>query len=299
VPHGPDVPQDLDAARARHDELTRTIRDARYRYYVLSDPPMTDAEFDALFHELLALEEVSPEPRHRLLAVAAGGRAGRHRLPAGRHPQPMLSLDNAFSREELVAWADRVAKRLGDDAAPLAFVCELKIDGVAIDLLYRDGVLERAATRGDGVTGEDVTAQVATIDDVPYRLQVDDPPTLLEVRGEVYYPLDAFDAMNAARIDRGEEAFMNPRNGASGRAAAEGPGGHPAAAAVGVVPRPRRRRGAHLRHPQRRRCRGCATPVCRPRSRRPCSRTSTRCGVSSNAGPVSATRCPTRSTASS
>jgi DNA ligase (NAD+) len=216
VPDGPDVPQDLDVARARHDELTRTIRDARYRYYVLSDPPMTDAEFDARFNELLALEEVHPN----LVTASSPSRLVGAPLdtafPPARHPQPMLSLDNAFSREELEGWAERVTRRLGEDADEVAFVCELKIDGVAIDLLYRDGVLERAATRGDGVTGEDVTPQVATIDDVPYRLQVDDPPTLLEVRGEVYYPLDAFDAMNAARIDRGEEAFMNPRNGASG-----------------------------------------------------------------------------------
>jgi DNA ligase (NAD+) len=216
VPHGPDVPQDLDAARARHDELARTLRDARYRYYVLSDPPMTDAEFDTQFQELLALEEAHPNLVTASSPSQLVGAPVDTAFPPARHPQPMLSLDNAFSREELVAWADRVTKRLGDDAGEVAFVCELKIDGVAIDLLYRDGVLERAATRGDGVTGEDVTAQVATIDDVPYRLRVDDPPTLLEVRGEIYYPLDAFDAMNAARIDRGEEAFMNPRNGASG-----------------------------------------------------------------------------------
>jgi DNA ligase (NAD+) len=216
VPHGPDVPQDLDAARARHDELARTLRDARYRYYVLSDPPMTDAEFDTQFQELLALEEAHPNLVTASSPSQLVGAPVDTAFPPARHPQPMLSLDNAFSREELVAWADRVTKRLGDDAGEVAFVCELKIDGVAIDLLYRHGVLERAATRGDGVTGEDVTAQVATIDDVPYRLRVDDPPTLLEVRGEIYYPLDAFDAMNAARIDRGEEAFMNPRNGASG-----------------------------------------------------------------------------------
>jgi DNA ligase (NAD+) len=210
------VDEDLDAARARHDELSRTIRDARYRYYVLSDPPVTDAEFDELFRELLTLEERHPSLVTPSSPTQQVGAPIDTAFPPARHPQPMLSLDNAFSRDELVAWAERVTRRLGDDADRVRFVGELKIDGVAIDLLYRGGVLERAATRGDGVTGEDVTAQVATIDDVPYRLQVDDPPTLLEVRGEVYYPLDAFDAMNAARIERGEEAFMNPRNGASG-----------------------------------------------------------------------------------
>ncbi|MTV27016.1 NAD-dependent DNA ligase LigA [Nitriliruptoraceae bacterium ZYF776] len=209
------VRSDAAAARDRHDELTRAIRDARYRYYVLSDPVMTDAEFDARFQELLALEEAHPSlvtPRSPSQQVGAPLDSA---FPPAVHPEPMLSLDNAFSREELEAWVQRVRRGLGEDVTP-RFTCELKIDGVAIDLVYRDGVLERAATRGDGTTGEDVTAQVATIDDVPYRLHLDDPPTLLEVRGEIYYPLDAFERMNAQRIERGEEAFMNPRNAASG-----------------------------------------------------------------------------------
>jgi DNA ligase (NAD+) len=129
----------------------------------------------------------------------------------------MLSLDNAFSREELEAWAQRVERGLaGDTGSEVAYVCELKIDGVGINLVYRDGRLETAATRGNGTVGEDVTAQILTIDDVPYRLHVEEVPSLLEVRGEVYYPLEAFEQMNAARIERGEEAFMNPRNAASG-----------------------------------------------------------------------------------
>jgi DNA ligase (NAD+) len=217
---GTSVPADLAAARARHDELTRVIRDARYRYYVLSDPPMTDAEFDERFQELLDLEATHPSlvsPASPSQQVGAPVDAA---FPPYRHPQPMLSLDNAFSREELDAWAQRVERGLasaaGGDEAEVAYVCELKIDGVGINLIYRDGLLETAATRGDGTVGEDVTAQVLTIDDVPYRLQVDEVPTLLEVRGEVYYPLEAFEAMNAARIERGEAAFMNPRNGASG-----------------------------------------------------------------------------------
>jgi DNA ligase (NAD+) len=207
---------DLAAARARHDELAREIRDARYRYYVLSDPPMTDAEFDARFHELLELEAAHPSlvtPASPSQQVGAPTDAA---FPPYRHPQAMLSLDNAFSREELDAWAQRVERGLGEDAGDVGFVCELKIDGVAINLVYRDGLLEAAATRGDGTVGEDVTAQVLTIADVPYRLQVDEVPELLEVRGEVYYPLEAFATMNAARIERGEAAFMNPRNGASG-----------------------------------------------------------------------------------
>ncbi|MFA9430437.1 NAD-dependent DNA ligase LigA [Egicoccus sp. AB-alg2] len=209
------VPTDLAEARRRHDELSRTVRDARYRYYVLSDPPMTDAEFDALFQQLVALEDAHPALVTSNSPTQQVGAPVDTAFAPFRHLQPMLSLDNAFSREELEAWAQRVERGLHADDR-LAYVCELKIDGVAINLVYRDGVLTTAATRGDGTVGEDVTAQVATIDAVPYRLAADDPPAVLEVRGEVYYPLEAFEAMNAARIERGEEAFMNPRNAASG-----------------------------------------------------------------------------------
>jgi DNA ligase (NAD+) len=210
------VPEDARDARARHDELARVLRDARYRYDVLSDPPMTDAEYDALFRELEALEAAHPRlvtassPTQRVGTPPSGA------FPPFQHLQPMLSLDNAFSREELDAWAERVRRGLGPDAAAARFTCELKIDGVAINLVYRDGVLATGATRGNGTVGEDVTAQVLTVEDVPYRLDLADPPALLEVRGEVYYPLAAFEAMNEDRIERGEAAFMNPRNAASG-----------------------------------------------------------------------------------
>ncbi|MEX2625670.1 MAG: NAD-dependent DNA ligase LigA, partial [Ilumatobacteraceae bacterium] len=209
------VPTDFAAARRRHDEVARIVRDARYRYYVLSDPPLTDAEFDARFQELLALEDAHPSLVTSNSPTQQIGAPVDTAFPPFRHLQPMLSLDNAFSREDLDAWAQRIARGLPDDAEP-AFVCELKFDGVAINLVYRHGVLATAATRGDGTVGEDVTAQIATIDAIPYRLDVDDAPAVLEVRGEVYYPLEAFEAMNAARIERGEEAFMNPRNAASG-----------------------------------------------------------------------------------
>ena len=204
----------FERARERHDELTREIRDARYRYYVLSDPPMTDAEFDARFAELLELEEQHPSLVTPSSPSRQVGAPVDTAFPPFTHLQPMLSLDNAFSDEELRAWAQRVERGLpGED---LAYVCELKIDGVGINLVYRDGLLATAATRGDGTVGEDVTAQVLTIAGVPYRLATEDPPAVLEVRGEVYYPLEAFEQMNAARIERGEEAFMNPRNAASG-----------------------------------------------------------------------------------
>jgi DNA ligase (NAD+) len=238
-----EVPDTLEAARARHDELVRLIRDARYRYYVLSDPTLTDAEFDERWNELLAVEDAWPSlvtPQSPSQQVGAPIDSA---FPPFRHLQPMMSLDNAFDRDELVAWAERVRRRLAATAVveegeaadvdeveeeldvaaadavldePVRFVCELKIDGVAINLVYRDGALATGATRGDGVVGEDVTAQILTLDDVPYRLTVDDPPAVIEVRGEVYYPLEAFGRMNADRIERGEPAFMNPRNGASG-----------------------------------------------------------------------------------
>jgi DNA ligase (NAD+) len=239
----PAVPTTFDDARTRHDELARVVRDARYRYYVLSDPAMPDAEFDALWAELLAIEEAHPALVTSSSPSQQVGAPVDSAFPPFRHLEPMMSLDNAFDRDELVAWSERVRRRLAatrvveEGAAsdvdeveeelavaeaeevldePVRFLCELKIDGVAINLVYRDGVLATGATRGDGTVGEDVTAQISTLADVPYRLTVDDPPTVIEVRGEVHYPTDAFETMNADRIERGEPAFMNPRNGASG-----------------------------------------------------------------------------------
>jgi DNA ligase (NAD+) len=203
------------AARARHDALARTIRDARYRYYVLSEPPMSDAAFDALLQELEALEAAHPDLRTPASPTQQVGAPIDTAFAPLRHLEPMGSLDNAFDRAEVEAWAERVRRGLGTDA-PVRYTCERKIDGVAIDLVYRDGVLVTAATRGDGVVGEDVTAQVLTIADVPYRLTLDPVPALLEVRGEVHLPLAAFAALNADRIEAGEPAFMNPRNAASG-----------------------------------------------------------------------------------
>lgn len=203
-------------ARRRHDELSRLIRDARYRYYVLSEPSITDAAFDASLRELEALEADHPALVHAGSPTQQVGAPVDTAFAAVEHLMPMLSLDNAFDRDEIEAWAARVRRGLGEDSTPVRYVCERKIDGVAIDLVYRDGVLAGAATRGDGTTGEDVTTQVMTIADVPYRLDVADPPAIVEIRGEVHLPLDAFDRMNRARIEAGEPAFMNPRNAASG-----------------------------------------------------------------------------------
>ena len=201
--------------RERHDELARLVRDARYRYYVLSEPPMSDAAFDAALAELESLEREHPGLATASSPTRQVGAPVDAAFAPIVHLEPMGSLDNVFDRAELEAWGARVLRGL-DEGEEVRWVCELKVDGVAIDLVYLDGVLATAATRGDGVTGEDVTAQVLTIRSVPYRLALEAPPAVLEVRGEVYFPLADFAAMNAARIEAGEAAFMNPRNAASG-----------------------------------------------------------------------------------
>ncbi len=213
----------IAAARRRHDELTRAIRDARYRYYVLSDPAMSDASFDAALRELEAIEAEHPALVHDGSPSQQVGAPVDAAFAPVEHLTPMLSLDNAFDRGEVDAWVARVQRGLGPDEE-VRFLCERKIDGVAVDLVYRRGVLAVAATRGDGTTGEEVTAQVLTMDDVPYRLAVTDPPEVVEVRGEIHLPLDAFAQMNAERIEAGQAAFMNPRNAASGALRQKDPG---------------------------------------------------------------------------
>ena len=206
---------DLAAARTRHDELSRLIRDARYRYYVLSDLAMPDVEFDALLHELEAIEEAHPALQTPDSPTQQVGAPGDLAFPPWEHLEAMQSLDNVFSEADLRAWADRVRRGLPAGAA-VRWACELKIDGTAISCVYRDGVLAVGATRGTGSVGETVTQQLLTLDDVPYRLADDEPPSVIEVRGEVYYPVEKFNRMNEERIERGEAAFMNPRNAASG-----------------------------------------------------------------------------------
>ena len=209
------APKDLEGARARHDVLSRAVRDARYRYYVLSDLAMSDAEFDELLRELEALEERFPVLRTPDSPTQQVGAPLDEAFPPFEHLEPMQSLDNVFSETDLRAWADRVRRGLPPDAA-VRWACELKIDGTAISCVYRGGVLAVGATRGTGTVGETVTTQLLTLDDVPYRLAGDDCPAVIEIRGEVYYPIEKFNQMNAARIERGEAAFMNPRNAASG-----------------------------------------------------------------------------------
>ncbi|MCB2174851.1 MAG: NAD-dependent DNA ligase LigA [Actinomycetales bacterium] len=206
-------PADLDARR-RWAELAEQIREHQFAYYVRDAPTVSDGEYDALLRDLTALEEVHPELRTPDSPTQTVGGTFSTEFATVAHAEQMLSLDNAFSAEELTAWTERVHRDL--EGAPLHWLCELKIDGLAIALLYEDGRLVRAATRGDGRTGEDVTLNVRTIDGVPARLAGQDVPERIEVRGEVYFPVADFEALNAARVAAGEAPFANPRNSAAG-----------------------------------------------------------------------------------
>ena len=200
---------------ARAAELRAAIAHHNERYHVLDDPEVTDAEYDALVRELRALESEHPDLVVPDSPTGQVGAAPSSLFAPVTHHVPMMSLDNAFSADELRAWADRLTKQVPDDTR---FECELKIDGLAISLLYRDGRFVQAATRGDGTTGEDVTANVATIAAIPHRLDpaVGPPPEVLEVRGEVYMPIPAFEDLNRRQDEAGDKRFVNPRNSAAG-----------------------------------------------------------------------------------
>jgi DNA ligase (NAD+) len=204
------------AARERHQVLVEEVEDARWRYYVLDDPTISDADFDRRLRELEELEERHPELRTPDSPTQTVGGAVSTDFAAVDHRQPMESLDNAFTEAELDAWYARLEK---DGVAAPALLCELKVDGLAINLLYQDGRLTRALTRGDGRTGEDVTPNVKTIASVPHRLtgSAEHPvPALVEVRGEVFLPGEAFARLNASMVDAGKPMFANPRNAAAG-----------------------------------------------------------------------------------
>ena len=203
-------------ARERHSELSEQVEDARWRYYVLDTPTLSDADFDARLRELEGLEEEFPELRTPDSPTQKVGGAVSTEFTAVDHLQRMESLDNAFSFEELGAWYSRIL-RDGIDAPDL--LCELKVDGLAINLLYEEGRLVRALTRGDGRTGEDVTPNVKTIASVPHRLSGTDDhpvPALVEVRGEVFLPTEAFERLNDSMVEAGKAMFANPRNAAAG-----------------------------------------------------------------------------------
>ncbi|MCV7351431.1 NAD-dependent DNA ligase LigA [Mycobacterium parmense] len=203
--------------RRHWQELADEVRAHQFRYYVKDAPIVSDAEFDAMFNELLALEERHPELRVADSPTQLVGGAGfATDFTEAAHLERMLSLDDVFDSDELAAWSARVENEIGRDPH---YLCELKIDGVALSLVYRDGRLERAATRGDGRVGEDVTLNARTIDDVPERLSGSDEfptPALLEVRGEVFFLLADFEALNASLVQEGKAPFANPRNSAAG-----------------------------------------------------------------------------------
>jgi DNA ligase (NAD+) len=202
----------LDEARQRHAELSEKLRDAQYRYYVLDAPTVADIEYDTDMRALEALEEQFPELRTPDSPTQNVGGGLSTLFTPVEHLERLLSLDNVFSEEEFAAWTERAA-RLGG-AGP--YLCELKIDGLAIDLVYERGRLARAATRGDGRTGEDVTLNVRTIKSVPDRLTGDGVPEVLEVRGEVFLPEAAFVRLNESLQEAGKPAFANPRNAGAG-----------------------------------------------------------------------------------
>jgi len=205
-----------EAAREEHRLLAEEVEDARWRYYVLDDPALDDADFDQRLRRLEALEEAHPELRTPDSPTQKVGGAVSTDFTARDHRQRMESLDNAFSFEELEQWHARLAR---DGVEAPALLCELKVDGLAINLLYEDGRLTRALTRGDGRTGEDVTPNVKTIDSIPHRLTGTDEfpvPASVEVRGEVFLPVEAFERLNVAMTDAGKPVFANPRNAAAG-----------------------------------------------------------------------------------
>jgi DNA ligase (NAD+) len=207
----------MTAVQERAAELRDQIEYHNHRYYVLDDPVIGDDAYDALLDELRAIEAEHPELRTPDSPTQRVGGAPVSKLEKVTHLQPMLSLANARSEEELRAWVARMRSHLareGIENPEFAFVCEPKIDGLAISLVYRDGMLERGATRGNGEIGEDVTHNLRTIPSIPLR--IDDAPALLEVRGEVYMSLSDFAALNERRAEQGLSTFMNPRNSAAG-----------------------------------------------------------------------------------
>ncbi|GAA4571321.1 NAD-dependent DNA ligase LigA [Planotetraspora kaengkrachanensis] len=201
-------------ARERHAQLVESLEDAGWRYYVLDSPTVSDAEYDGWMRDIKALEEEFPSLQTPDSPTQKVGSPISTEFAAVAHLQRMESLDNAFNDADLAGWQARAERLAETDPAP--YLCELKIDGLAIALVYEKGRLTRAATRGDGRTGEDVTPNVRTIADVPQRLVGDDVPDLLEVRGEVFLPVEGFKKLNEQLMDAGRAPFANPRNSAAG-----------------------------------------------------------------------------------
>ena len=206
---------DLVEARAKVNELHKLLNQANHAYYVLDDPSLPDAEYDRLFRELSSIESTHPE---LLTANSPTQRVGAEPLAKFEqvtHEVAMLSLDNAFDDSDMVDFDRRVADRLGVQE-DIAYACEPKLDGIAVSLLYENGLLVRAATRGDGSTGENITQNIRTVASIPLKLLGKDHPPILEVRGEVYMPKNSFEALNEKARLKDEKTFVNPRNAAAG-----------------------------------------------------------------------------------
>ncbi|MER7719200.1 NAD-dependent DNA ligase LigA [Streptomyces flaveolus] len=201
-------------AREKHVQLAEQIEEHRFRYYVKDAPVISDADFDRLLRSLEALEEEYPELRTPDSPTQKVAGSYETEFTAVEHRSRMLSLDNTFNDDELAAWTERIAKELGEQK--YHFLCELKVDGLAVNLTYERGRLVRAATRGDGRTGEDITPNVRTIAEIPERLTGDKVPDLVEIRGEVYFPMEKFQELNARLVGAGDKPFANPRNAAAG-----------------------------------------------------------------------------------
>ena len=197
------------------EQLREQLREHNYKYYVLDEPSIPDVEYDRLFHQLKKLEAENPE---LITSDSPTQRVGDRPLDAFQQVQhriPMLSLDNVFNEDELIAFDRRVRERLHQEEE-VEYVCEPKLDGLAVSLLYEKGILVQAATRGDGQTGEDITQNIRTIDSIPLRLRGSDYPAVLEVRGEVFMPKAGFNQLNQNALKKGEKTFANPRNAAAG-----------------------------------------------------------------------------------
>jgi len=207
---------DLSELAARADELRRQIERASYEYHVLDQPTISDAEYDRLYRQLVDLEEAHPTLRTPDSPTQRVGAEPLSQLAKHTHLVPMLSLANAFNEEELKEWEERIIRMAGEEVRSSGYNCELKIDGAAVSLTYRDGVFVEGATRGNGIIGEAVTANLRTIRDVPLKLRGSNHPPVIEIRGEVYMTFSGFERMNEQRIAAGQPVFANPRNSAAG-----------------------------------------------------------------------------------
>ena len=208
-------PIDEATAKQRIEELQTLLQRASYEYYVLDAPTLPDAVYDQLYRELQTLEQQYPKLIRLDSPTQRVGESPATRFQSVRHNIPLYSLENAFNMEEFVAWQERW-RRVAPEVQQFEYVCELKIDGNALALTYENGVLVRGATRGDGVTGEEITQNVKTIRSIPLRLNLDHPPPIVEVRGEAFLSLEVFEQINREREQAGEALFANPRNATAG-----------------------------------------------------------------------------------